>query len=413
MRSYCPKISRTLSESSRVSCSRTSTRGLISLIESRALSALDRPTSEAPWMIWRCRLDSSTTSNSTMPSVPTPAAARYISTGEPSPPAPTASTLAFFSRFCPSIPTSGMIRCRLYRRTSSIERSAAGSTRGGKDTVAPPAVHVSGPGPPVHPAQQRATRASSRRRGSGLACRHEQPAAGRGTAPHPAHRDRRRPVPGLLHRAVRLRGGPRGVAGRGPRGAGRRRPAGRGRADQRGRDDRVAPGGRDERRRPLRPLPGRPGPPEFRRGEPGRPGRGGAGLRRAGRRARADPGGAGDGTGLPRRVRSRRHRGGAHRADLSTVTQGRTQRGHVAAVVRYLRLSEWLSPFPRERRQAGRLAGRSRGNVPLRIPEGPPCDSSRTYRAGGPPLSYLSSRRFTISVIQTGANGDVQFGGVG
>ena len=63
-------------------------------------------------MIWRCRLDSSTTSKSTMPSVPTPAAARYSSAGEPRPPAPTTSTLAFFSRFCPVIPTSGMIRWR-------------------------------------------------------------------------------------------------------------------------------------------------------------------------------------------------------------------------------------------------------------------------------------------------------------
>src|SRR3712207_6897899 len=41
---------------------------------------------------------------------------------------------AFLSRFCPSIPMSGMIRWRLYRRTSSMDRSAAGSTRGGRDT---------------------------------------------------------------------------------------------------------------------------------------------------------------------------------------------------------------------------------------------------------------------------------------
>ena len=52
-------------------------------------------------MTWRCRLDSSTSSNSTMPSVPTPAAARYSSAGLPRPPAPMTSTLAFFSRFCP------------------------------------------------------------------------------------------------------------------------------------------------------------------------------------------------------------------------------------------------------------------------------------------------------------------------
>ena len=42
---------------------------------SRADSAFGRPTSDWPWMIWRCRLDSSTTSKSMMPSVPTPAAA--------------------------------------------------------------------------------------------------------------------------------------------------------------------------------------------------------------------------------------------------------------------------------------------------------------------------------------------------
>src|SRR4051794_3755239 len=72
-----------------------------------------------------------------MPRVPTPAAARYIRAGEPSPPAPTQSTLAFFSRFCPSIPTSGMIRWREYLRTSSTVSSAAGSTRGGSDTGTP------------------------------------------------------------------------------------------------------------------------------------------------------------------------------------------------------------------------------------------------------------------------------------
>ena len=102
----------TLELSSRSSCRFTVTYGLISATELRADSAFERPMSLTPWMIWRCRLDSSTTSKSTMPSVPTPAAARYISAGLPSPPAPTTSTLAFFSRFCPAIATSGMIRCR-------------------------------------------------------------------------------------------------------------------------------------------------------------------------------------------------------------------------------------------------------------------------------------------------------------
>jgi hypothetical protein len=113
MRSYCAKISITLLESSRSSWRTTWTSGLISRIESRALWALDRPTSLWPWMTWRCRLLSSTTSKSITPSVPTPAAARYISVGLPRPPAPTARTFAFLSRFCPSIATSGMIRWRL------------------------------------------------------------------------------------------------------------------------------------------------------------------------------------------------------------------------------------------------------------------------------------------------------------
>jgi AcrR family transcriptional regulator len=92
------------------------------------------PTSDWPWMICRCRLDSSTTSNSTMPSVPTPAAARYSRAGLPRPPAPTTRTLAFFSRFCPAMPTSGMMMWREKRRTSSTVSSAAGSTSGGRVT---------------------------------------------------------------------------------------------------------------------------------------------------------------------------------------------------------------------------------------------------------------------------------------
>ena len=41
------------------------------------------------------------------------AAAKYISAGLPRPPAPTHKTFAFLRRFCPAIPTSGMIKCRL------------------------------------------------------------------------------------------------------------------------------------------------------------------------------------------------------------------------------------------------------------------------------------------------------------
>jgi hypothetical protein len=72
MRSYWLKISITLVESSRSSWSTTSMSGLISCTDACALSALDRPMSLWPWMTWRCRLLSSTTSKSTMPSVPTP-----------------------------------------------------------------------------------------------------------------------------------------------------------------------------------------------------------------------------------------------------------------------------------------------------------------------------------------------------
>ena len=53
-----------------------------------ALSIFAMPTAAVSWITCRCRLESDTMSSSTMPSVPTPAAARYCSTGAPSPPAP-------------------------------------------------------------------------------------------------------------------------------------------------------------------------------------------------------------------------------------------------------------------------------------------------------------------------------------
>ena len=79
-------------------------------------------------MTWRCRLLKSTTSKSTMPMRPTPAAARYNAAGEPSPPAPMQSTLPAFSFSCPSTPTSGMMRWRLYRCTSSLVSFACSMT---------------------------------------------------------------------------------------------------------------------------------------------------------------------------------------------------------------------------------------------------------------------------------------------
>ena len=76
------------------------------------LRARTRPSARrsAPvlWITWRCRLERSTTSSSTMPSVPTPAAARYSAAGEPSPPAPISSTFASSSFCWPSRPTSGI-----------------------------------------------------------------------------------------------------------------------------------------------------------------------------------------------------------------------------------------------------------------------------------------------------------------
>ena len=69
-------MSSALSESSRSVCRTTFTSGLISAMLSFADCAFSVPMSDTPWMTWRCRLDSSTTSKSTMPRVPTPAAAR-------------------------------------------------------------------------------------------------------------------------------------------------------------------------------------------------------------------------------------------------------------------------------------------------------------------------------------------------
>jgi hypothetical protein len=63
------------------------------------------------------------------PDSTTPAAARYIAAGEPRPPAPMHRTLPAFSFFCPSTPTSGMIRCREYRLISSAVRSLAPAAR--------------------------------------------------------------------------------------------------------------------------------------------------------------------------------------------------------------------------------------------------------------------------------------------
>src|SRR5712692_6297011 len=54
-----------------------------------------------------------------MPTLPTPAAVRYMAAGEPRPPAPSSRTLVFSSLRCPAPPTSGRIRWRAYRDTCS------------------------------------------------------------------------------------------------------------------------------------------------------------------------------------------------------------------------------------------------------------------------------------------------------
>jgi hypothetical protein len=69
-------------------CLTTSTSGLSALIAISAESTFGTPTRSVVWMTWRWRFETSTTSSSTIPSVPTPAAARYRAVGEPRPPAP-------------------------------------------------------------------------------------------------------------------------------------------------------------------------------------------------------------------------------------------------------------------------------------------------------------------------------------
>jgi hypothetical protein len=91
----------------------TRTSGLSAAMRARAESTFDCPTDVVSWTICRCRFVTSTASKSTIPIVPTPAAARYSSAGDPSPPAPTHNTRAAFSVRCPSSPISGSRMWRL------------------------------------------------------------------------------------------------------------------------------------------------------------------------------------------------------------------------------------------------------------------------------------------------------------
>ena len=86
--------------------------GLIARRCSTADSTFGRPTSAVVCRIWRCRFVTSTRSKSTIPIFPMPAAARYIATGEPSPPAPITSTLASSSLRCPAPPMFGRMMWR-------------------------------------------------------------------------------------------------------------------------------------------------------------------------------------------------------------------------------------------------------------------------------------------------------------
>ena len=105
-------ISMMLEASSRVLYLTTFTSGLMPLMAISAESTFGVPIRSVVWMTWRCRFERSTSSSSTTPSVPTPAAARYSAVGEPSPPAPSSSTFALSSFVCPSSPISGTSRWR-------------------------------------------------------------------------------------------------------------------------------------------------------------------------------------------------------------------------------------------------------------------------------------------------------------
>src|SRR3954465_14776837 len=76
MMSQPSMISMMFEASRRVLYLTTSTSGFSALTCSSAESTFATPTRSVVWITWRCRFETSTTSSSTMPSVPTPAAAR-------------------------------------------------------------------------------------------------------------------------------------------------------------------------------------------------------------------------------------------------------------------------------------------------------------------------------------------------
>ncbi len=62
---------------------------------------LEIPTDLFRWPIWRCKLVTSTMSESNNPNVPTPAPAKYIAKGQPIPPQPIIAILEFIIFYCP------------------------------------------------------------------------------------------------------------------------------------------------------------------------------------------------------------------------------------------------------------------------------------------------------------------------
>ncbi|MFO1428259.1 MAG: hypothetical protein U1F11_15075 [Steroidobacteraceae bacterium] len=73
---------------------------------------LGRPQSASAYQVWRCRFDGSSRSPSTISRRPTPAPARYCSTGTPRPPAPITATQLARRRAWPRTPTSRSAICR-------------------------------------------------------------------------------------------------------------------------------------------------------------------------------------------------------------------------------------------------------------------------------------------------------------
>jgi hypothetical protein len=88
--------------------------GLMVATDAAAECTLAVPTSACPCTYWRCRLLSSTVSSSTMPIVPTPAAASAGMTELPSPPAPITSTRASASDLWAGRPKPGNDSWREY-----------------------------------------------------------------------------------------------------------------------------------------------------------------------------------------------------------------------------------------------------------------------------------------------------------